>query len=80
MFTRELRQGLLSERRAEKARLNEEADKTLGELMESVRKETERQQQKLRSDIYEGNGALHRVTTTTFSVLLVAINQHKWGA
>lgn len=46
-----LQQNLLSRRREEEARLNEEADKTLEELRESVREEREQQQQKLRSDI-----------------------------
>lgn len=50
---RALRQHLLSKRREEEARLNEEADGKLEELRESVKKEREKQQQKLRSNSFK---------------------------
>lgn len=47
---RALRQRLLTKRREEEARLNEESDRTLEELKESAQGERERKQNKLRSD------------------------------
>lgn len=46
---RALRQHLLSRRREEEARLNEESDRMLEELRESTKRKREQQQHKLRS-------------------------------
>lgn len=46
---RALRRRLLDKRSNEEARLNEESDRTLKELRESVQEERERQRHKLRS-------------------------------
>lgn len=51
-FPRALRQHLLSKRREEEARLNEESDRMLEELRESAQEERERQRRKLRSDTH----------------------------
>jgi len=48
--SRALKEHLLSKRREEEARLNEESDRALTELRESVKRETEEQQHNLRSD------------------------------
>lgn len=48
---RALRQHLLSRRREEETRLNEESDKMLEELRESTKREREQQQHKLRSTL-----------------------------
>lgn len=56
-FFRALRQRLLSERREEESRLNQESSRTLEEVRQSVQKEREEQQQKLRSDPQIHHGA-----------------------
>lgn len=48
---RALRQHLLSRRREEETRLNEESDRMLEELRESTKREREQQQHKLRSTL-----------------------------
>lgn len=48
---RALRQSLLSKRKAEEAALNEESDRMMEELRDSVKTEREQQQHKFRSHI-----------------------------